>query len=266
MSDDTLTRARRGVHHPDPNVRQESALRLGTLADASMAAELVSLLVSEDDFYVRETLTWAVVAHAEAAFPLLLKALDRNGPSRVQVLHALSKIRNPEAVESIIPLADDPDPAVAAKAWWALGRIGDPRGLPTLLHHLGDTDSDRRQALTAALAQFGEPAVPTLAERLTDATQPVTYRRHVAEILTAIEDPGARAAVDALVATVEHDDKEVAVVAIGALAQLRLPQVDDALQRFRDDSSGWLAIMSDWYLTDRAEQRAARRAAPPTRS
>lgn len=263
MSEDTLTRARRGVHHPDPSIRQESAMRLGTLADASMAAELVSLLVSEDDFFVRETLTWAVVAQSEASFPLLVRALEREGPSRVQVLHALSKIRDPEAVSAIIPLAADADPAVAAKAWWALGRIADPRGLSTLLEHLGDSDRDRRQELTAALAQFGEPAVASLAERLRDTSRSVHYRRHVAEILTAIEDPGARGAVDALIQAVEQDDKEVAVVAIGALAQLRLPKVDEALQRFRDTSEGWLAIMSDWYLTDRAEQPPARRAAAP---
>lgn len=252
-TDDTLARARRGVHHPDPNVRQESAFRLGTFADASMAAELVSLLVSEDDFYVRETLTWAVVAHAEAAYPHLIEALDREGPTRVQVLHALSKIRNPEAVQHILPMADDPDPAVAAKAWWALGRIADVRGLPALLSHLGDPDPDKRRELTAALEQFGEPAVPALAERLLDRTNPVETRRHIAEVLVAIDDPAARGAADALAQAVEHDDKEVAVVAITALAQLDVPQVDEVLDRLRRESDGWLAIMADWFLSDRAE-------------
>ncbi|MFK5634388.1 HEAT repeat domain-containing protein [Ornithinimicrobium sp. LYQ103] len=254
-----LDRARRAVHDPDPTIRQEAALRLGTLADASMAAELVSLLVSEDDFFVRETLTWAVVAQAEAALPHLLAALDRPDASRVQVLHALSKIRDQDAVPHILPLADDPDPAVAAKAWWALGRTGTPQVVPTLVDRLGDEDEARRRELTAALEQLGAPAVPALAERLLDRSTLPEVRRHAAEALAAIGDPGARGALDALVTAVEEDDKEVSVVAVSALGLLDLAEVDGVLERLRESQDRWLAITADWLLTDRAERRAERR-------
>ncbi|GGK72900.1 HEAT repeat domain-containing protein [Ornithinimicrobium pekingense] len=247
-----LEEALRAAFSSDPSVRQEAALRLGTLADAASAPQLVALLVSEPDFYVRETLTWAVVNQAQAALPHLLAALEGGEPSRVQVLHALSKIRDPRAVAHVLPLADDPDDAVAAKAWWALGRTGTPEAAPALLAHLGDPDEARRRELTRALEQLGEPAVPGLAARLRDGD--ALTRRHAAEVLTVIGDPGARGATVALVGAVEHDDKEVALVAVEALARLDVPEVDEALERLRGSGDRWLAIIADWLLSDRADR------------
>ena len=247
-----LQEALRAALHENPSVRQEAAIRLGTLADASTAGELVALLVSEPDFFVRESLTWAVVRRADAALPHLLAALEGQDPSRVQVLHALSKIQDASAVTAILPLADDPDPAVAAKAWWALGRTGAAEAVPALMAHLGDPDEARRHELTRALEQLGAPAVPALADRLR-AGDPVE-RRHAAEVLTVIGDPDARSAADALIHAVEHDDKEVALVAVEALARLDVPAVDEALRRLRGSTDRWLAIIADWLLSDRAER------------
>lgn len=250
---DDLQRALRAALHEDPNVRQEAALRLGTLAGPDTAGELVALLVSEPDLGVRETLTWAVVRQADAALPHLLAALEGEEPSRVQVLHALSKIQDPTAVARILPLADDPDPAVAAKAWWALGRTGVPEAVPALMAHLGDPDEARRHELTRALEQLGAPAVDALADRL--RTGDPVERRHAAEVLMVVGDPDARPAVDALVHAVEHDDKDVALVAVEALARLEVPEVDEALRRLRGSSDRWLAIIADWLLSDRAERQ-----------
>jgi HEAT repeat protein len=261
MSSPALDEALRAAFSTDPNVRQEAALRLGTLADASLAPRLVTLLVAEPDFYVRETLTWAVVSQAETALPHLLEALEGEHPSRVQVLHALSKIRDPRSVSRLLPLADDPDDAVAARAWWALGRTGTPEAVPALLAHVGDPDEARRRELTRALEQLGEPAVGGLADLLWHGDGLV--RRHAAEALSAIGDPRARGAADALAHAVVHDDKDVALVAIEALAGLDVPDVDATLERLRDSGDGWLAITAEWLLSDRAEKasRRARRAA-----
>ena len=109
-------KALQAARHDDPSVRQRAALWLGTHADETVAADLVRLLVTEPDFYVRETLTWAVVTRHTSTYPLLVEALRDDslaeGPGRVQVLHALSKIRRPESVAEILPLADDEDDAV----------------------------------------------------------------------------------------------------------------------------------------------------------
>lgn len=70
-----LQEALRAALSPDVQVRQRAALRLGTLADDGVAEELVALLVSEQDPFVRETLTWAVVRRSPATVPHLLSAL-----------------------------------------------------------------------------------------------------------------------------------------------------------------------------------------------
>ncbi|MWV30189.1 HEAT repeat domain-containing protein [Rathayibacter iranicus] len=66
--------------------------------------------------------------------PLVLEVLAHspNAVTRVQELHVLSKIAYPSTVDDIVPLIDDADHAVAAKARWALSRIGDQCAVPLL--------------------------------------------------------------------------------------------------------------------------------------
>lgn len=250
----TLDQARRAAFDPRARVRQEAAVQLGTLGDASLARELVALLVSEDDFFVRETLTWAVVRHPEAALPCLVEALETSPGSRVQVLHALSKIQAPDAVPQILPYADSDDPAVAMKAWWALGRTGTSEAAPALLPHLGSGDEDRQRELSRALEQLGEPGVEGLADALGDSDAGV--RRHAAQALVLIGDPCARSAAEALVRVAEHDEREIALVALEALAGLDHPAVEPALERLRDGDDRFRSLTAQWLLADRVERRA----------
>lgn len=248
--------ALRAALSPDKQVRQRGAVRLGTLADPTVAGELVALLVSEQDPFVRETLTWAVVAQPGAALPHLLAALGGTDPSRAQVLHALSKIGDPSAVEHVGPLVDDPDPAVAAKAWWVLGRTGLPASAPVLVERLGQQDDpEQRVALTRALEQLGAPAVPLVAEVLADETRPHAQRRHAAEALVAIGEPAA-AALPALLEVAQGPDRELAMLALEAMAPLEDPQVDALLTGLREGESRWLSTVADWMLGDRAARRA----------
>lgn len=259
-----LQEALRAALSPDHQVRLHGALRLGTLADGSVGRELVALLVSEQDPYVRETLTWAVVAQANSTLPHLLEALEGQDASRAQVLHALSKIQDPVAVEHVLRLVDDPHPEVAGKAWWVLGRTGDAASAPLLAGLLGkQQDQEQRAALTRALEQLGEPAVPHLAAALGDPDPAV--HRHAAEALAAIGER-AVAALDALVAAARGPDRELAMLALEALAPLDAPEVDDLLEELRGGPSRWLATVADWLIGDRAErkERRARRARRPS--
>lgn len=249
MDDETpVHQALRAALSPDPQVRLRAALWLGTSADANVAAELVALLVSEPDPFVRETLTWAVVRHSDATVPHLVAGLDGADPSRAHVLHALSKIQDPDVLAHVLPLVDDPHPDVAAKAWWVLGRTGHAGAAPVLLRLLGRQDDEGRRGLTRALEQLGAPAVPGLGAALSSAVPAV--RRHAAEALVAVGAP-AIGALDALVAAAEGSDREVAMLALEALAPLDAPQVDDVLTRMRDGESRWLATVADWLLGQR---------------
>lgn len=79
-------------------------------------------------------------------------------------------------------------------------------------------------------------------------------RRHAAEALLAIGDPASRGAAPDLLHAVEHDDKEVVLPAIEALAELDLPEVDWVLTRLRDGDDAWLSITAGWLITDRVER------------
>lgn len=172
---DSLERALQAAAHEDSSVRQRAAPYLGTHADNSVARELVSLLISEPDFYVRETLTWAVVTRADATYPLLVDALQ-------------------------------------------------------------DTVRERVQGLAERLAEAADPSV----------------RSHAAEVLVGIGDPDARPAADALLHASAHDDKQVVVPAMEALATLDVPGVDETLTRLREGEDQWLSITAGWLLEDRA--------------
>lgn len=249
-----LQEALRAALSPDVQVRQRGALRLGTLAHEGVAGELVALLVSEQDPFVRETLTWAVVRQSPATVPHLLSALAGGEASRAQVLHALSKIQEPGSVEHVLPLVHDPHPQVAAKAWWVLGRTAVPGTEAVLLDLLGrQEDEEQRRALTRALAQMGGVAVPGLARAL--AAPDAAVRRHAAEVLVAVGEP-ARGALAALLAAAEGEDREVAVLALEALGPLDAPEVDELLRRLREGDSRWLSTVANWFLADRGERRA----------
>ncbi|WP_298887424.1 HEAT repeat domain-containing protein [uncultured Serinicoccus sp.] len=248
----TLEQARRAVYDVDPTVRQKAAVHLGTHGDESLTPELVALLVAEPDFFVRETLTWAVVRHPEAALPHLVEALDGAPEARVQVLHALSKVQAPEAVPHILPFADDADPRVAMKAWWALGRTGTPEAAPALLPHLGRGGEEQQRELARAFEQLGAPGVPGLAEAVADGDAAV--RRHAAQTLVLVGDPASRPAAPALAAMAETDEKDNALVALEALAALDEPCVGPALERLRDGEDRFRSMTAQWLLADRAER------------
>lgn len=237
-----------------PQVRLRAAMRLYAVADETVGRELVDLLVQEADPFVRETLTWVIVAHEGSTMPHLLAALRGNGPARAQVLHALSKIQDPDCLELVVPLVHDPDPMVAAKAWWVLGRMAAPAAGEMLVALLGrQDDPDRKADLTRALQHLGEPAVPLVAAKL--GSEDAAVRRHAAEVLVAVGEPAA-GAFDALVDAAHSEDRELAVLAMEALVPLDLDRVDDVLRQFRDGGNQWLATVADWYLSERESLRA----------
>jgi len=205
---------------PDRDVRQEAALALGERADAATLDAVLEQLWAEPDFFVRETLTWAVARVGAPAIPGVRQALaaDRSSEVRTQALHVLSKIADPSTVDDLVPLIDDADEAVAAKARWALARIGDERAVPFVAAHLGAADAEARNALTDVLAAFGSAAVPALVAGLLDE-RPVV-RAQAAEALGRIGSPDADPAVTALGSGAEDADAETAVSALMALGAI----------------------------------------------
>lgn len=218
---------RDALTHSDKDTRVSAAMQVGTHPSPDDAAPLVQALLDEEDFFVRETLSWALMRVGSPAVPLLVPHLA-DEEVRFRVLHALSKIGDPSVVDAIAPLVGDVDDAVAAKAAWTLGRLGDPRGIPMLVTHLGGEDGEHRNAVRTALGSLGPEAVTAVAGRLRHEQPQV--REHAVEVLTYIGDPGAREVVPELVAALEDTDEQVRIGALAALGELDDDRARAAIQ------------------------------------
>lgn len=221
--DETLQRLR----NPDRDVRQAAALDLGTHAAPAAAQALVGRLGSEQDFFVRDTLSWAITRIADTATPFLLTALTGTDTAiRVQALHVLSKIADPATTNTILPLTADNDPAVASKARWALTRIADPRAISAMAVHLGTGDNTSQNDLTRDLASFGAAAVPNLVTALANGEAHV--RSHAAEVLCFMGHE-AEGATDALAQALQDTADEVRLSAAMALYEVGTPAAQKVL-------------------------------------
>lgn len=228
---DGLTTLLRGIADPDRDVRQESALALGEIADEETVDAVLAQLWIEQDFFVRETLTWTTVRIGESAIDPVLKVLASSNDSEVklQALHVLSKIAAPSTLADITPFVRDADPEVAAKARWALSRIGDERSVPLLVEHLGIGDAGTQNALTDVLASFGSAAVPVMMDALVH--ERLDVRRHAAEVLGHVGSPDADRATSALGSAAGGQDVDVAISALMALGSLDNEQASTEIQR-----------------------------------
>lgn len=212
--------------------RQRIAMHLGTTDVTPVITPLVDAMATEPDDFVRETLIWATVSRPEAAAPALVAALGRDDLPREPVLHALSKVGDPSTVAAVLPFADDPDPVVAAKAWWVLGRITTDDSLPVLVAHLGQGQAELRHGLTRALLQVGGPAVDALAGALD--SDDAAVRSHAAEVLVALADASRQGTAE------RRSGDDTAARAAGVLRNATAPEVDGALllATVTDDRAG----------------------------
>lgn len=214
--------------HPDKDVRQRAAVAIGQRSDPTLAPAIAELLWDEPDFFVRETLTWVLTRTPATAVEAAIDALhDTEVGVRLQALHLLSKLADPDSSAKVAKHIDDPNPVVADKARWALARIGDPSAIPLLVQQLGATDLTTRDSMTNTLSQFGTPAVPTVAAALHHADPSV--RAHAADVLCYIGSP-AHEAIPPLTHGLYDDHPDVRLACALALRELiRHPDAHSAL-------------------------------------
>lgn len=110
-----------GLQHPDEMIRLRTAMGMGTTPNPSDVDALIDRCAVEEDFQVREVLTWALTRHpAKTTVPKLVNELEKDPQARSQALHTLSKIGDRTAWPAITrELLADPDDDVARSAWRA---------------------------------------------------------------------------------------------------------------------------------------------------
>lgn len=146
----------------DPAIRLRSAMELGRLQAAGAASALVERLGLEREFFIRETLTWAVLRIADDAMPYLYQALSSTRwPARMQAVHVLGKLSRFEDADRLAPLVRDEVDAVASRGYWAAWRTHNPSVVPVLVGQLSRGDSEHRNSLTVTPLASWVPRAPT---------------------------------------------------------------------------------------------------------
>lgn len=191
-------RLRAALAAPDASTRLQAALTAGTSPHPSYVEPLVARCGVEDDFPVRDMLTWALTRMPrEPALSAVIGQLGEPSPlARSQALHTLSKLGDERGWHAITPAhLHDADDEVARAAWRTAA------GLAPLDTHadlarefsreLGRGDLDVKRSLSRAFVELGEDAIPALQAVTIDAAHESETAQHARATLRLIEDPEA---------------------------------------------------------------------------
>jgi HEAT repeat protein len=168
------------LNSPNQSVRLKAALAAGTYPNPNQVEILISQCANESDFFVRDTLSWALMRHDQKSVveQLKIELKSQNPQARSQALHTLSKIGDKENYELITrDLLLDSDDFVAATAWRSASVLvpdADKSALvEILISQLGRGDSDTQFGLTRFLCAIGQPIVAPLMQAAQSADETV---------------------------------------------------------------------------------------------
>ena len=184
------------LQDPRPSVRLRAVMDAGTRADPADLDVLVARCAVEDDFFVRDMLTWALTRlPSERVLPAAIAELGRPEPlARSQALHTLSKLGDASAYDAVCEHLDDVEDEVARAAWRTATGLAPESERPALARalvaQLGRGDDETRLSLGRAFVALGEevagPVLAAAAERRDPAV-----RAHAAEAERLLADPSA---------------------------------------------------------------------------
>ena len=156
---------------PDQSVRLKAALAAGTYPEPEFIDILIRQCAVEPDFFVRDTLSWALMRND---IPRVVKLLENelqsdNIQAKSQAIHTLSKIGDKSNYSLLTDeMLFDADDFVASTAWRAASVLvpDDQKSelVAKLITQLGRGDSDTQFALTRFLCAIGEQIVLPLTE------------------------------------------------------------------------------------------------------
>lgn len=156
---------------PDQSVRLKAALAAGTYPELDFIEVLISQCATEPDFFVRDTLSWALMRNdiPEVVKRLEIELLSANTQAKSQAIHTLSKIGDKNNYRLITDeMLFDADDFVASTAWRAASVLvpedEKPNLVGKLITQLGRGDSDTQFGLTRFLCALGDCIVEPLTQ------------------------------------------------------------------------------------------------------
>ena len=165
---------------PDQSVRLKAALAAGTFPKHEFIDVLVEQCAHESDFFVRDTLTWALMRNdvAKVVERLQSELISENPQAKSQALHTLTKIADkknyPIITREHLLSADD---KVASTAWRAASFLVPENAKSALtkilLTQLGRGDSDLQFDLTRFLCALGDCIIEPLTEAVNSTEEEI---------------------------------------------------------------------------------------------
>ncbi|MBZ0286924.1 MAG: HEAT repeat domain-containing protein [Anaerolineae bacterium] len=206
-------------------------LQPGTIHEEHALSALVHILCHDDDLNVVEDATWVLVRYGAAAMDTLVQHIrHEHSRARHNVVHALGKLGDAQAVPHLIAATRDADASVRLKATYALGQIGDERAIDALIDRLDDPAQDIQWTAREVLEAFGEKALPHLIHALTRESIPV--RELAASLLGDLADTRA---VEPLMSAADSADWPVRFAVAEALGKIGDGRALPVVQRMIDD-------------------------------
>ena len=154
---------------PDQSVRLKAALAAGTYPEEKFIDVLISQCAVETDFFVRDTLSWALMRNdvVKVVKRLEVELQSSNFQAKSQAIHTLSKIGDKNNYSLITDeMLFDSDDFIASTAWRVASVLvpeDQKVNLTTkLMTQLGRGDSDVQFGLTRFLCALGECIVGPL--------------------------------------------------------------------------------------------------------
>jgi len=165
----------------DQSVRLKAALAAGTYPDPEYIEILIAQCALESDFFVRDTLSWALMRHdvTKVVKRLETELQSSNPQAKSQAIHTLSKIGEKANYPLITDeMLFDPDDFMASTAWRVASvLVPDDQKMilvKKLITQLGRGDSDTQFGLTRFLCALGECIVDPLMEASKSADETIS--------------------------------------------------------------------------------------------
>jgi HEAT repeat protein len=153
----------------DKSVRLQAAMTAGTYPDDAYIDVLVAQCAHESDFFVRDTLSWALMRHEvnKVVDRLKVELISENTQAKSQALHTLSKIGDKKFYSLITNDHHfDSSDKVAVTAWRAASVLVPESEKPALTNvlvsQLGRGDSDLQFDLTRFICALGDSIIEPL--------------------------------------------------------------------------------------------------------
>jgi HEAT repeat protein/GTPase SAR1 family protein len=138
-----------------PHVRQAAAFALANIKDERAVEPLLDQL-SDELTGIQSTAAYALgqIGDARAVGPLSGRIRRSKEPRVISAMaNALGQIGGPQALESLLALSSHADEAIRAETARALGHFADPEAIRSLRHSLSDVGHSVRQSALGALAR-----------------------------------------------------------------------------------------------------------------